>query len=320
MTVPDPEPLMDAVSASGLIVTNWNAVFVAPLRSVTVSVTLYGPLTAKLVEKLTDVPEAGLPPVTAHAYVYGEVPPETVEVKLNSWFTVPVVGPVTLTASGVDMILTSWNVDAVLPLRSVTASVTLYVPFTANVVENVEAVPLAGLPPVTAHAYVYGDVPPLTVDVKLSKVLTEPEVGPPMVSVRTSGETVTSWKACAATPVVGVTVSVTLYVFLTAKLVEKVDAVPLAGLPPVTAQLNVGVPQALVTALKVSSWFTVPVVGPLMLALHPPEMVTSWNVVAVLALRSVTVSVMLKVPLVAKLVEKVEAVPLDGLPPVTAHA
>ena len=163
-------------------------------------------------------------------------------------------------------------------------------------------------------------MPPVTVEVKLSTVLTEPEVGPPMVSVRTSGETVTSWKACAATPVVGVTVNVTLYVPLTAKVVEKVDAVPLAGLPPVTAQLNDGVPQALVTALKVSSWFTVPVVGPLMLALHPPEMVTSWNVVAVLALRSVTVSVMLKVPLVAKLVEKVEAVPLDGLPPVTAHA
>ena len=69
MTVPDPEPLMDAVSASGLIVTNWNAVFVAPLRSVTVSVTLYVPLTAKLEENVADVPLAGLPPVTAHAYV-----------------------------------------------------------------------------------------------------------------------------------------------------------------------------------------------------------------------------------------------------------
>jgi hypothetical protein len=28
----------------------------------------------------------------------------------------------------------------------------LYVPLTANVVENVVAVPVAGLPPVTAHA------------------------------------------------------------------------------------------------------------------------------------------------------------------------
>ena len=163
-------------------------------------------------------------------------------------------------------------------------------------------------------------MPPVTVEVKLSKVLTEPEVGPPMLAVRASGETITSWKACATKPVVGVTVSVTLYVPLTAKVVEKVDAVPDAGLPPVTAQLNVGVPQPLVTALKVSNWFTVPVVGPLMLAAHPPVMMTSWNVVAVLALRSVTVNVTLKVPLVAKLVEKVEAVPLDGLPPAAAQA
>jgi hypothetical protein len=151
-------------------------------------------------------------------------------------------------------------------------------------------------------------------------VLTEPEVGPLIVAVRGSGEIVTSWKACAARPVVGVTVNVTLYVPLTAKVVEKLDAVPVAGLPPVTAQLNVGVPQLLVTALKVSNWFTLPAVGPLILALQPPEMVTSWNVFAVAPLWSVTVRVMLKVPLVAKLVEKVEAVPVDGLPPVTAHA
>jgi hypothetical protein len=120
--------------------------------------------------------------------------------------------------------------------------------------------------------------------------------------------------------VVGVTVNVTLYVPLTAKVVEKLAAVPVAGLPPVTAQLNVGVPQLLVTELKVSNWLTMPVVGPLMLALQPPEIVTSWNAEAVFPLWSVTVRVMLKVPLVAKLVEKVAAVPVDGLPPVTAHA
>jgi hypothetical protein len=49
--------------------------------------------------------------------------------------------------------VTSWNAVLVAPLRSVTVSVTLYVPFTAKVVEKVDAVPLAGLPPVTAHAY-----------------------------------------------------------------------------------------------------------------------------------------------------------------------
>ena len=68
--------------------------------------------------------------------------------------TVPVVGPPTLAASGVEEIVMRWNVEAVLALRSVTLSVTLYVPLTANVEENVDAVPLAGLPPVTAHANV----------------------------------------------------------------------------------------------------------------------------------------------------------------------
>jgi hypothetical protein len=74
-----------------------------------------------------------------------------------------------------------------------------------------------------------------------------------MLAVRVKGEIVTSWKVRATRPVLGVTVNVTLYVLLTAKVVEKLDAVPLAGLPPVTAQLNVGVPQLLVTALKVSN-------------------------------------------------------------------
>jgi hypothetical protein len=78
----------------------------------------------------------------------------TVEVKLTAVFTVPVVGPLTDTVSGVEEIVMRRNVDAVLALLSVTLSVTLYVPFTANVDEKVDAVPLAGLPPVTAHAYV----------------------------------------------------------------------------------------------------------------------------------------------------------------------
>ena len=82
------------------------------------------------------------------------MPPVTVEVKLCRALTVPVVGPLILAANGVAEIAISWNVDLVAALRSVTVNVTLYVPLTAKVVENVEAVPLAGLPPVTAHAYV----------------------------------------------------------------------------------------------------------------------------------------------------------------------
>jgi hypothetical protein len=76
----------------------------------------------------------------------------TVEVKLTAAFTVPVVGPLTDTVSGVEEIVMRRNVDAVLALLSVTLSVTLYVPLTAKVEENDDAVPDAGLPPVTAQA------------------------------------------------------------------------------------------------------------------------------------------------------------------------
>lgn len=64
--------------------------------------------------------------------------------------------------SGRGLIATSSNAFAVAALWSVTFRVTLYVPFTANEVAKLDAVPDAGLPPVTAHAYVYGAVPPLT--------------------------------------------------------------------------------------------------------------------------------------------------------------
>jgi hypothetical protein len=66
--------------------------------------------------------------------------------------TVPVVGPVIPTVNAKGEIATSWNAVFVAPLKSVTVRVTLKVPLTANVVENVDAVPLAGLPPVTAQA------------------------------------------------------------------------------------------------------------------------------------------------------------------------
>ena len=76
----------------------------------------------------------------------------TVEVKLCRALTVPVVGPLILAVNASGEIVTSWKAVFVAALRSVTVNVTLYVPFTVKVVENVDAVPLAGLPPVTAHA------------------------------------------------------------------------------------------------------------------------------------------------------------------------
>jgi hypothetical protein len=84
--------------------------------------------------------------------VYGAVPPLTVEEKLRRVFTLPEAGPL-MEATNVELLITKmWNADAVLPLLSVTVRVTLYVPFTAKLVENVADVPLDGLPPVTAQA------------------------------------------------------------------------------------------------------------------------------------------------------------------------
>ena len=74
------------------------------------------PLTAKVVENMDAVPDAGLPPVTAHAKVYGVVPPVTVDVKLTEVLTVPVVGPLTLAVRAVAEITISWNAVFVAPL------------------------------------------------------------------------------------------------------------------------------------------------------------------------------------------------------------
>jgi hypothetical protein len=73
-------------------------------------------LTAKLVVKLADVPDAGLPPATAHANVYGVVPPETTELNVNIWLTVPEVGPVTDAVRVVELMETSWNAVVLAPL------------------------------------------------------------------------------------------------------------------------------------------------------------------------------------------------------------
>jgi hypothetical protein len=142
--------------------------------------------------------------------VYGDVPPVTVEVKLCRALTVPVVGPLILAANASGEIVISWNADLIAPLRSVTVRVTLYVPLTANVDENVDAVPLAGLPPVTAHAKVYGEVPPVTVEVKLCRALTVPVVGPLMLAANGVEEIVISWNVVFAAALRSVTVNVTL--------------------------------------------------------------------------------------------------------------
>ena len=79
-------------------------------------------------------------------------------------------------------------------------------------------------------------MPPVTVDVKLIATFTEPEVCPLILAVNRSAEIATSWKLEAFVLLASVTVRVTLKVPLTESVVEKVDAVLVDGLPPVTAQ------------------------------------------------------------------------------------
>jgi hypothetical protein len=128
------------------------------------------------------------------------VPPETVDVNPTAVFTEPEAGPPILAVRIRGEMATSWKLDAVLLLASVTVSVTLKVPLTENIVEKVEAVPVDGLPPVTAQAYVYGVVPPETIALNPRKVLTLPEVGPLIDAIRVSAEILTSWKVAPVLP------------------------------------------------------------------------------------------------------------------------
>jgi len=68
-TVPVAGQLMDATSASGLIVTVADADAVLALESVAVTEIVTVPFTEYVVEKLLPVPVAGLPPVAVQAKV-----------------------------------------------------------------------------------------------------------------------------------------------------------------------------------------------------------------------------------------------------------
>jgi len=78
-----------------------------------------------VVEKLAPVPEAGLPPVAVHANVYGVVPPVPVAVNVTGVPTVPVVGPLIVTARASGLIVMLADAVAVFALVSVTVTETV---------------------------------------------------------------------------------------------------------------------------------------------------------------------------------------------------
>ena len=58
------------------------------------------------------------------------MPPEPVAVKVTAVPTVPVAGPLIVTARANGPIVIDWEAVAVAPLRSVSVTDTVYVPFT----------------------------------------------------------------------------------------------------------------------------------------------------------------------------------------------
>jgi hypothetical protein len=82
------------------------------------------------------------------------VPPEPVAVKVTAIPTVPVVGPVTVTAGGIVDIEIVADAVAVTMLASVIVTDTVLLPFTEYMVEKPAPIPLAGEPPVAVHANV----------------------------------------------------------------------------------------------------------------------------------------------------------------------
>jgi len=77
------------------------------------------------VEKLAPVAEAGLLGVEVHANVYGVVPPDPVAVNVTAEPTVPVVGPLIVTASVSGLTKMLAMAVAVLALASATVTVTV---------------------------------------------------------------------------------------------------------------------------------------------------------------------------------------------------
>jgi hypothetical protein len=110
------------------------------------------------------------------------------------------------------------------------------VPFTEYVVVRVVPVADAGLPPTAVQVNVYGGVPPVADAVNVTEVPTVPVVGP--LTVTTGGvdeiTIVTSLKTL--TPLLSVTVPLTVYDPLTEYVVVKLEPVPEAGLPPKAVQ------------------------------------------------------------------------------------
>jgi hypothetical protein len=147
------------------------------------------PFAAYIVVKLAPVPVDGVPPVAVQLNVTVPVPPLEVAVQVTGLPTVPVAGQLIVTDRAPGLIAMVADIVAVFALESVIVTETVNVPGDAYIVVRLAPVPVAGDPPVAAHAKVYGPVPPVPVAVNVTGAFTPAVVGPAIVTASASGLT-----------------------------------------------------------------------------------------------------------------------------------
>jgi len=154
---------------------------------------------------------------------------------------VPVVGPVMVTARVSGEIVMVAELVAVTGGVALSVAVTLIVtePFTLYMVLKVAPVPVEGVPPVAVQAKVIGAVPPVTVALHCTGLLTVPVVGHVIDRVRAPGLMFTVVEAVAVLAFPSVTITLTTCGPDAANIAVKPDPVPLAGVPPVAVQAKV---------------------------------------------------------------------------------
>src|SRR5256885_5291238 len=125
--------------------------------------------------------------------------------------TVPVVGPVIVTANVSGAIATVAEFVAVRAGEELSVAVTLIetVPLTLYIVVKLAPVPLDGVPPVAVQANVTGAVPPFDVALQATGLLTVPVVGHVIVTDRAPGLIVTVVEAVAVFAFASVTTTLT---------------------------------------------------------------------------------------------------------------
>src|SRR5439155_9442764 len=109
-------------------------------------------------------------------------------------------------------------------------------PFVLYVVMKLAPVPVEGVPPVAVQAKEIGAVPPVTVALHCTGLLTVPVVGQVIDRVRAPGLMFTVVEAVAVMAFPSVTVTLTVCGPDAANIVVKLDPVPLAGVPPVVVK------------------------------------------------------------------------------------